>query len=681
MKSVTRSHANEPRWAVLWAGVLLLAAASVTFLCLGLSVARAAVQGPAFPRLAVWWPDTDTQSVADLARCGWIALQSYDAHHIAGLRAINPSIVVLRSTSSREFSYSLNGYDDPTNVEFRSVSTDWMLTQLGSRLAADITASATSIPVSDVTRFAVGEMALVDHELMHIESIGTSSLTVRRGQVTPTASHASGARIASVVAHWRDSIAMDLSTNCPKRDVGHGLETWSDWNVRRGLTILQSADWDGLLIDCLDSNPHWMVTIGDVRSIDQGRTNTPVTDGYAAYDAASNAGAVAFGNALRAAVGSKLLIGNGNMRNFNVNGNIFEEYPYAGLSLANWNTVFVGPYSAPHASYPEWMAGVTGRNLTMVQTYGAQTNYQLMRYGLTSALMNDGYFSYALSSNGHARNGVWNYDEYDNAGTDPGYLGQPTGAASMVATNVWRRDYQGGIALVNPDSVAHTVQLGGAFRKIKGTQAPTVNDGSLVTAVTLQPRDGIVLLRIDPNSAPLAVLAASSTAVEYGRATTLQVAVVPVLTAAIRIEQRTAASPTWAGVATMTTGPDGVARISRTLVVTTEYRVVVGQTVSNVVKVGVRPRVTLRTSRKSVSRGGRITFSGTVSHPGRVTVWLQRYSGGAWRTAKKIRTSASGRYSTKLVFSGRGSFSYRAFIPADKSHWAAKSATVRIAVR
>ena len=59
---------------------------------------------------------------------------------------------------------------------------------------------------------------------------------------------------------------------------------------------------------------------------------------------------------------------------------------------------------------------------------------------------------------------------------------------------MWRRDYDGGIALVNPDTVAHTVTLGGTFRKINGTQDPTVNDGSLVTAVTLQPRDGIVLL-------------------------------------------------------------------------------------------------------------------------------------------------------------------------------------------
>ena len=61
--------------------------------------------------------------------------------------------------------------------------------------------------------------------------------------------------------------------------------------------------------------------------------------------------------------------------------------------------------------------------------------------------------------------------------------------------NVYRRDYEGGIALVNATAAPVTVNLNGTFRKIKGTQAPTVNDGTLCTSVTLPAQDGIVLLR------------------------------------------------------------------------------------------------------------------------------------------------------------------------------------------
>ncbi len=472
MRSATQPHTSGPRPVVLLVGTFLLTMAFLTLPLRGPVAARAAVARPAFPRLAIWWPDASRQPLASLAQCDWIALRSEDAGRIADLRGLNPNIVVLGPTAAREVNYSLGDYDSPLNVELRSASTDWMLTQVGSTLTSGITASTTSIPVADVTKFAVGEMVLVDRELMRVEAIGSSGLTVMaRGPVNPPASHAAGARIASVVTHWHDSIAMDLTTSCPKRDVGHGPETWSDWNVRRGQSVLQSADWDGLLIDGLEGNVSWLATNGENRSIDLMRTNIPVTDGYASFNTAWNAGAEAYGNALRAACGDKILIGNGNMRDYDFNGTVFEEFPYSTLRPSWWDYIFVGPYDYPRASYPEWIASAAAPNLTTVQTYGASNDYQLMRFGLCSALMNDGYFSYALSSAGHAVNGIYWYDEYDNAGAGRGYLGQPTGSATRVG-NAWRRDYANGIALVNPTTAAVTVQLGGTFRKINGTQAP-----------------------------------------------------------------------------------------------------------------------------------------------------------------------------------------------------------------
>jgi 5-hydroxyisourate hydrolase-like protein (transthyretin family) len=642
-----------------------------------------AAANPAFPRLAIWWPNSDTQPAADLARCDWIALQNYDAHHIAELRALNPSIIVLGSTSAREVNYSLKGYNDPTNVELRSVSTDWILTQVGSKLTADITASTTSIPVADVTKFAVGEMVLVDQELMHIEAISGSTLTVMaRGPVNPPAADTSGTRIASVVSHWAGSISMDLSTNCPTRDVGSGPETWSDWSVRRAHEAVDSATWDGLLVDCLESDIHWMVTNGDVRSIDPRRSNMPVTDGYAAFDAVWIAGAGGWGNALRAACGTKILVGNNNMKNYALNGVVFEEYPYAGLSLKNWTTVFVGPFDGLRASYPEWCASAAAPNLTTLQTYGAANNYQLMRYGLCSSLMSDGFFSYALSSSGHARNGLFWFDEYDNAGAGRGYLGQPTGAAFAVG-NAWRRDYAGGIALVNPTTSPVTVQLGGTFRKIKGAQAPTVNDGSLVTAVTIPARDGIIVLRIAPDSAPVAFLRASSATLAYGRGTTLRVLVGPSATATVRIEQRPAGSSQWQPVTTMSTDAQGTAQLSRTPLVTTEYRAVLvdAGASSNVVKVGVRHRATIRTSSRTVRRTRSVVLSGLISPSGRVKVALQRSIGGKWRFLKWVTTSSSGRYAVKVAFSRRGTFAFRVSVKADSRNLATASSTVRVRVR
>jgi hypothetical protein len=65
---------------------------------------------------------------------------------------------------------------------------------------------------------------------------------------------------------------------------------------------------------------------------------------------------------------------------------------------------------------------------------------------------------------------------------------------------VWRRDYEGGVVLVNATASTQTVPLGGDFLKINGAQAPAINDGSLVTQVDLPPVDGLILLRSDLDS-------------------------------------------------------------------------------------------------------------------------------------------------------------------------------------
>jgi hypothetical protein len=336
-----------------------------------------------------------------------------------------------------------------------------------------------------------------------------------------------------------------------------------------------------------------------------------------------------------------------------------------------WQQTVFGP--APQGSYFEWLAQARDPNLTMIETYeddgspdpdgdgeydnpaddpGFVPDYRKMRFGLTTALLGDGFFSYEINTNGHGSLGLLWFDEYDNAGAGRGYLGQPRGeayrpvpalptpnllgdgtfeagvgtwdlwaddgyaatavqdtitaaegaASARVAVTasqgtdwrvefskapvevisgteytlafwakadaprtigvwvqensepwtgylgfedigltttwaeysmsgiaagddaeavlhfglgavtgtvwlddvrlqvgsreVWRRDYDGGTALVNTTSTAQTIDLGGRYRKIQGAQVPELNDGSVVTQVTLPPLDGLIVLRI-----------------------------------------------------------------------------------------------------------------------------------------------------------------------------------------
>jgi len=74
------------------------------------------------------------------------------------------------------------------------------------------------------------------------------------------------------------------------------------------------------------------------------------------------------------------------------------------------------------------------------------------------------------------------------------------------ATNLYRRDFQNGIVLVNPSDTPLLVPLGGAWRRILGTVDPTVNDGATVTSVTVNPSDALFLITTSVDTTPPAAI-------------------------------------------------------------------------------------------------------------------------------------------------------------------------------
>ena len=140
--------------------------------------------------------------------------------------------------------------------------------------------------------------------------------------------------------------------------------------------------------------------------------------------------------------------------------------------------------------------------------------WQGARYGITGALMNNGYY--------FADNGVYDeetvanrrwFDEYDNAGAGVGYLGYPVSSSAGNAqtaawsNGVWMREFQNGVVLWNPKgNGARTVNVSAlvspaghtGLKHIAGKQDPAINNGKAVTSVTLQDRDGVILLWTSP---------------------------------------------------------------------------------------------------------------------------------------------------------------------------------------
>jgi hypothetical protein len=467
------SPATSPRHIPIAKILLLILAVALTLCAATPALASAASSG--FPRLGMWWPDLSTQSVADVARYDFVGMRESDARRIAELRVANPDIKLFGNNNAQELNYREDDYNHSLNVELRSASLSWVLTQVGSRLTSGVDANTTVFPVAEisksgVTLFAVGDVLVVDNELLKITAINGLNLTVKRGTAmgTPAAAHAAGSRLAAIVSVWPGAVTMNVTSYCPVADVGSGPERWVDWNARRLHTALHAADWDGIIIDVTECRAPGLGTGAlPIRSVDLDRSNTLVTDATA-RDAAWNAGNLGYAAKARALVGpDAILLPNAGVRAFaDLNGAIFEGFPRMSYSYDTWQRNITQIRTDDKASYLQWTTARTP-SFSLIETYeedgflgsnpfgtaGWKPNYQKMRFGLTSALMGDGYFSYEMASNGHGRLGLMWFDEYDNVGAGRGYLGQPTGAAKPAIagrSDVLRRDYAGGVALVNP---------------------------------------------------------------------------------------------------------------------------------------------------------------------------------------------------------------------------------------
>ena len=244
--------------------------------------------------------------------------------------------------------------------------------------------------------------------------------------------------------------------------------------------LMSTGLWDGVFLDGAYSD----ITSFFGKDIDpdgDGKAN-PSRD----VNAAEQAGMSRLIRNMRAAVGPGRLIMNNSSTAYAslVNGVLFENFPTYG-------------WAGPFKDY----LGVTAKNVaptvsainTDTSDRDTPTDYRLMRLGMGSALMGDGYYSFDAGPSGHDR--AWWYDEYDAT------LGAPKGAAKLVAgkgsgtvPGIWMREYERGIVLVNSDTVPRHADLPGAFEKIRGTQDPRTNDGKTVRSVDVPAQDGIILL-------------------------------------------------------------------------------------------------------------------------------------------------------------------------------------------
>lgn len=271
---------------------------------------------------------------------------------------------------------------------------------------------------------------------------------------------------------------------------------------------LYRDDWDGIGTD------GWSHPIGESwycgSNIDLNRDGR--ADETETMRREFHRGLEIFADALHSYIPGKLIGGNGPW---------YKPEIWRGADPNGWATRFADYSSFEHlerrdnpdsfiAEANGWMGWSTGRQRLTSATMSAldasnnpaprtvsETDpdaQRSCRWGLTVALMTSIYY---LCGPEYDHGAFWWMDEYyGGAGVAKrGYLGQPLGPAQKLPGGVWRRDFQGGVALNNSTGATQTIALGPGFRLIQGGLAPSVNTGQGVSSLALGPRDGRVVLR------------------------------------------------------------------------------------------------------------------------------------------------------------------------------------------
>lgn len=155
--------------------------------------------------------------------------------------------------------------------------------------------------------------------------------------------------------------------------------------------------------------------------------------------------------------------------------------PYATEKLRGWDKMmerYLASYK--HTSEP---------NIVGFNVWGKKNDYQRMRYGLASCLLADGYYSYTDEDVGYS-SVVW-FDEYD---ADLGAPLEPTPTAPLL-DGVYGRAFENGVVLVNPSNETKVFKVKEGYKYILGKQAPDVNTGQIADTISLNSKDGIILVR------------------------------------------------------------------------------------------------------------------------------------------------------------------------------------------
>lgn len=182
------------------------------------------------------------------------------------------------------------------------------------------------------------------------------------------------------------------------------------------------------------------------------------------------------------------------------NGKVYEDYQDVlnGMMFENFPAPWEGTWADSITRYLKLSNLNLNPSLPILNTYHKdKNNFSLMRFGLTSTLLGNGFFSYDYDSSNHTQ--LWWYDEYEldlgRAISAPYNAHDRSGA---IKNTLFRRDFDNASVFVNAGN-KREIQIFSQenFLKPKGEQDPSFNTGERINFLDLPANTGAILLNND----------------------------------------------------------------------------------------------------------------------------------------------------------------------------------------
>ncbi|PIR95675.1 hypothetical protein COT93_00915 [Candidatus Falkowbacteria bacterium CG10_big_fil_rev_8_21_14_0_10_37_18] len=292
------------------------------------------------------------------------------------------------------------------------------------------------------------------------------------------------------ISNWPGTYMLNISD---QTGINNNGQHWNDYLVDFVVNEIKSSNlWDGVFYDNVWGDISWL-NGGNIDINNDGQR-----DNASFMNDAWSKGMKKIFDKTREKVGPNFIVlANGQAyADFfsHFNGLMLERFPAPWDNGGTWkgSIKVYSSLSSLHLAPSLPILNVTDKD---------QTNYRHFRFGLTSALLGDGFYSFDYDITDHGQ--TWWYDEYNwqlgNAKSSPYNLLAPTTAAAdniRIEPGLWRRDFANGLAIINStDSKQTYIFSQEDVEKIKGTQDITVNNGQKINYIQLQPQDGVILLK------------------------------------------------------------------------------------------------------------------------------------------------------------------------------------------